>query len=324
MEEYRDISHIATSSSMKVTPTFPCPIALLAAILLVTWSAEAETFRVATYNVEGYLDEATQTRAAKSAEAKAQVRESICALKPDVLALQEVGAVSALLELQDALKAAGLDLPYWEHVAGADTNIHVAVLSRFPFTARRPHTNDCFLLGGRRFRVSRGFGEVDIQVSTNYSFTLITAHLKSRRPIPQADEADLRLEEAKLLRQTIDARLAADPTANLVVLGDFNDSKDSLSTKAVVGRGKLKLVDTQPAERNGDSSAVPGGAEPRRVTWTHFYSKDDSFTRIDYLLLSPGMAREWVPQETYVLSRPHWGLASDHRPLVATFEAEDK
>ena len=39
--------------------------------------AVAETFRVATYNVENYLDEATETRSAKSAEAKAKVRESI-------------------------------------------------------------------------------------------------------------------------------------------------------------------------------------------------------------------------------------------------------
>src|SRR6266581_1246020 len=162
---------------------------------------EAESFRVATYNLENYLDEPTQTRSAKSAEAKAKIRASILALKPDVLALQEIGSIRALEELRASLNEAGLDLSYWEHVAGADTNVHVAILSRFPFTARRPRTNDNFLLGGRRFRVSRGFGEVDIQVTANYSFTLITAHLKSKRPVPQADEGEIRLEEAKLLRE---------------------------------------------------------------------------------------------------------------------------
>jgi endonuclease/exonuclease/phosphatase family metal-dependent hydrolase len=275
--------------------------------------------------VESYLDDSSQTRRAKSAAAKAKVRESIRALKPDVLALQEMGSVHALLELRDSLKAEGLDFPYWEHVAGADTNIHVAVLSRFPFAARRSHTNDNFLLGGRRFRVGRGFGEVEVSVNPNYSFTLITAHLKSKRPIAQADEADLRLEEAKLLREKIDVRLAADPNANLIVLGDFNDSKDSLSTRAVMGRGKRKLVDTRPAERNGDSapnSALVG--ESRAVTWTHYYGKEDSYSRIDYILLSPGIAREWVTNETYVLTMPDWGIGSDHRPLVATFEAGDR
>jgi endonuclease/exonuclease/phosphatase family metal-dependent hydrolase len=300
-------------------------VVLAIALLPCARFAGAETFRVATYNVESYLADATQTRSAKSAAAKAKVRESIRALKPDVLALQEMGGTNALLELRDSLKADGLDLPYWEHVSGFDTNIHVAILSKFPFTARRPHTNDSFLLSGRRFRVSRGFAEVDVQVNANYSFTLITAHLKSKRPVPQADEAELRLEEARLLREHIDARLAADPNANLLVLGDFNDTKDSPSTKAVIGRGRHKLVDTRPAERNGDNTPSPNPAwEPRNVTWTHYYGKEDSYTRIDFLLLSPGLAREWITNETYILTLPNWGVASDHRPLVATFAAEER
>jgi endonuclease/exonuclease/phosphatase family metal-dependent hydrolase len=171
--------------------------------------------------------------------------------------------------------------------------------------------------------VSRGFGEVDVQVNSNYTFTLITAHLKSKRPIPSADEAEIRLEEAKLLREEIDARFMANPNLNLVVLGDFNDTKDSASTKAVIGRGKHKLVDTRPSERCPDAASV-SISELRTITWTHFYAKEDSYSRIDYILLSPGMAREWISQQTYVLAVPDWGVASDHRPLVAAFEAEDK
>src|SRR5262245_60623752 len=104
-------------------------------------SGQAETFRVATYNLENYLDEPTTSRASKSLEAKNAVQESILALKPDVIALQEIGSRSALDELRSALKAKGLDLPYWEHVLGDDTNVHVAILSKFPFTASRPRTN---------------------------------------------------------------------------------------------------------------------------------------------------------------------------------------
>jgi len=285
--------------------------------------AEAETFRVATYNLEGYLDQPTETRAAKSGEAKAKIRESIRAMKPDVIALQEMGSTNALLELQSSLRSEGLDLPYWEHVGGADTNIHVAVLSRFPFSAVHAYTNEHFLLSGRRFRVSRGFVEVDVQVNSNYSFTLLTAHLKSKRPVATADEAEMRLEEAKLLREKVDARLAANPNHNLVVLGDLNDTKDSPSTKAVIGRGRHKLIDTRPAEQNEDSE-LPAGREPRNVTWTHYYSKDDTYSRIDFLLLSPGMAREWVTNETRVLCLPGWGIGSDHRPIVAAFEEEEK
>lgn len=310
---------------MNSTPRRFCHTAALAALLFSLCLTRAETFRVATYNVENYLDEATHTRRAKSPEAKAKIRDAILALKPDVLALQEMGSLSALQELRGSLKTNGLDFPYWEHVSGYDTNIHVAVLSKFPFTALRPHTNDDFLLDGRRFRVSRGFAEADIQVNTNYSFTLIAAHLKSKRPIPQADETELRQEEAKILREKIDARLAANPDANLVVLGDLNDGKDSKSTKEVIGARKHKLVDTRPAERNGDNPSTSTRAVgSRNVTWTHYYDKEDTYSRIDYILLSPGMAREWVTNETYVLTIPNWGIGSDHRPLVATFEAEDR
>jgi len=285
----------------------------------------ADTFRIATYNVENYLDAPGGSRPAKSVEARARVREGICALKPDVIALQEIGGTNALFELQSSLKTDGLDLPYWEHITGFDTNIHVAILSRFPITARHPQTNDFFLLTGRRFQVSRGFAEVDIQVNDHYTFTLISAHLKSKRTVAEADEADLRLEEAKILREKIDALLAVKPNLNLIVLGDFNDLRDSQPVKTIIGRGKKALVDTRPAERNGDRQpAFDHRLAARAITWTHFYAKEDLYSRMDYICLSQGMAREWEPNETYVLASPDWGVASDHRPLVAAFTAEDK
>ena len=285
---------------------------------------QAATFRVATYNVENYLDQPTESRkTVKSARAKAKVCESIRALNPDVIALEEMGGTNALMELRRSLKVKGLDFPYWEHVQGWDTNIHVAILSRLPITARHPHTIDSFLLDGRRFSVSRGFAEVNLQVATNYTFTLIAAHLKSRRVVPDADEAQLRLEEAGILRGIVDEHFKADPDAKLMVLGDFNDLKDSEPIKTIIGRGKFKLVDTRPAERNGDTATNPVPAfEPRNITWTHYYGKEDTYSRVDYILLSPAMARDWLKSETYVLRAPNWGVGSDHRPIVATFKTE--
>ena len=301
-------------------------VSAMAVLLISTSSASAaELFRVATYNLENYIDEPAGTRPLKTAEAKAKIRESLRTIKADVVALQEMGSTNALMELRTSLKAEGLDYPHWEHVSGWDTNIHVAVLSKFPITARRPHTNESFLLFGRRFRVSRGFAEMDIKVNDRYSFTLITTHLKSRRPVPEADEAELREEEAKLLREKIDARLSANPNANLIVLGDFNDVKDSKSTRAVIGRGKHALTDTRPAERNGDNLPNPDPRfEPRNITWTHYYGKEDTYSRIDYILLSRGMEREWNKDETYILALPNWGAGSDHRPIVAAFAAEER
>jgi endonuclease/exonuclease/phosphatase family metal-dependent hydrolase len=162
---------------------------------------------------------------------------------------------------------------------------------------------------------------VDIQAATNFTFTLIAAHLKSRRPVPDADEAEERLAEAKVLRGIIDEHLAADPDAKLVVLGDFNDVKDSDAVKEIIGRGKFKLTDTRPAERNGDNApGQPPYFEPRNVAWTYFYGADDTYSRMDYILLSPALARDWLKAETYIPMIPNWGTGSDHRPIVATFK----
>jgi len=298
---------------------------IMVLVCAIAGPAVAGTFRVATYNVETYLDTPTESRPhVKSPAARAKVRESIRALHPDVLALEEMGTTNALLELRAALASEGLDLPYWEHLQGYDTNIHVAVLSRLPIIARHPHTNDSLLVDGHAFRVSRGFAELAIRAATNFTFTLIAAHLKSKRPVGEADEAELRLAEAQALRGIVDGHLRANPAARLIVLGDFNDTVDSAPIKAILGRGQTKLTDTRPAERNGD---IPAGAhgryEPRNVAWTYFYGEKDEYSRIDYLLLSPALVKNWVRQDTYIPTLANWGMASDHRPIVATFSTGD-
>jgi endonuclease/exonuclease/phosphatase family metal-dependent hydrolase len=285
----------------------------------------ADLFRIATYNVENYLLQSNDTRGIKAIESRAKVRDHLLAIKADVVALQEIGGLAALHDIRKGLSSAGLDYGHSEIVFGWDTNIQVGVLSRFPITARRPHTNDSYLLQGRRLHVSRGFLEVDIQVNPEYSFTLLTTHLKSRRVVGVADEAEMREQEAILLREKIDARLNGNRDVNLVLLGDLNDVRDSKSTRAVFGRGRNALIDTRPAERNGDNLPNPiPRYDPRNITWTHFYGKEDTYSRIDYILVSPAMAREWVEEETYIFTTANWGLASDHRPVVAAFYTADR
>ena len=162
-------------------------------------------------------------------------------------------------------------------------------------------------------------------MNSNYNFTIIVAHLKSKRSVANADEAELRLEEAKRLREKVDALLTESPNLNLVVAGDFNDTKDSASTRAIIGRGRHKLIDTRPVEGNGDLdyTTIAGRDQPA-ITWTHYYDKEDSYRRIDFLLISKGMAAEWVTNQTRIPTMPGWGIASDHRLIVATFRAGDQ
>lgn len=285
----------------------------------------AGTVRIATYNLEGYLDKPIGSRAAKSSESKRRIAQIIREVRPDVLALQEVGGHSAMQSLRDSLKAEGLQLPHSELVAGFDTNIFVAVLSRYPIVKSRPHTNQTFLLSGRRFRTQRGIAEVQIQPAPSYRFTMFVAHLKSRRPSPVADEEELRLHEARVLRGLVDRALSADPHANVVLAGDLNDVRNSRSVRELIGRGAARLIDCRPPEgRLAASGDVTVYDEVRPINWTHYFPIEDTYSRVDYILINSGMARELIRPETFVYAAPSWGLASDHRPVVATFTTEDQ
>ncbi|MDB6059556.1 MAG: Endonuclease/Exonuclease/phosphatase family protein, partial [Verrucomicrobiales bacterium] len=50
----------------------------------------------------------------------------------------------------------------------------------------------------------------------------------------------------------------------------------------------------------------------------------DVYSRIDYILASRGISHEWLNEDTYVFSTPEWGIASDHRPVVADFVAVER
>jgi endonuclease/exonuclease/phosphatase family metal-dependent hydrolase len=306
----------------RVRPSLPARVVgTFVALWLASYSSPAASFSVATYNVEGYLTNASDSRPEKPAAARTMVQRTLLHLAADVVALQEIGGTNALLELRSALQTQGLHYPHWDLAHGYDTNIQVAILSRFPIVARRSHEKEGFLLRGRRYQTTRGFEEIDLVAPPDYPFTLFNVHLKSRREVAGGNQEELREQEARLLRRLIDARLRAQPGLNLILLGDFNDLKSSLTLRTILGRGNTALVDTHPAERNGDDQPHPDPRyPPRRVVWTHYYAKEDTYSRVDYILLSPGMAREWNRAKSFVLALPNWGVASDHRPLLVTFD----
>ena len=284
----------------------------------------ADTFTVATFNVENYFLTPFATRKAKTKESRAKVVEAIVSIKPDVLALQEMGRKVALEDLRNRLNQKGSGYSHSLWLSGPDPAIHLAVLSRFPIVGHHSKTNETYLLDGKRFQVSRGFVVVDIQVRRDYIFTLFNAHLKSMRKVVIADQADMRLEEARLLRSLVEKRLKANSNANILLVGDLNDSPSKDPIKNIIGKRSLKLVDLRPFEKHGDQapSSVNTKNFSREVTWTHFYGREDHFSRLDYILASQGMLRELDSSFVHVMD--DWGKASDHRPVVARFVVNDR
>ncbi len=185
-------------------------------------------------------------------------------------------------------------------------------------------TNVIYLLDRKRFQVSRGFMEVRLQIDQDYSFTLINSHLKSKRTVAVADQAEMRLEEVRALRRLVDKRLTKNPEENLLLVVDLNDSPANDPIRALIGRGSLKLLDLRPVESAGKIAVNNANIKDlsRDIVGTYFYKKQDQFSRFDYILASQGIRNEYVT--SFVKAHSDWGVASDHRIVVAKFAAKDR
>ena len=240
-----------------------------------------------------------------SAEREAVI-ELIAAVRPDILAVQEIGSPSVFEEFRYALRHAGLDYEHTEYLQRGQSEINLAVLSRFPIVSRQPHTEDTYTIGDAEIPVLRGFLDIEIQVTPSYTFRLMNAHLKSK-VFHTLGQTEMRRNEARLLNNHIRKILKESPDEKLLVLGDFNDTYRSAPLREITGNKHEYLQDLRPTDRAGN-------------VWTHFSPDIDEYERIDYVLVSQGMKRDVMSGKTRVMDDPRTYEASDHRPLIVVFQ----
>jgi endonuclease/exonuclease/phosphatase family metal-dependent hydrolase len=288
-------------------------LAFLGWLLSVSLLA-SETIRIATYNVENYLTtdlvaaDGWRPNYPKPEKSKNALRSVIAAVNPDVLALQEMGREPFLRELQRDLRAEGVDYPHAYVLRGHDENRHVALLSRLPFREVHAHIDLTFPYFGEREAVKRGLLEVVFETNGE-QWSLFVIHLKSKwteRPDdPQADKK--RTGEATAVRNRILER--QDPAAGALYLiaGDLNDTRDTAPLRRLLQRGSLQISELIPA------------ADSRGHAWTQHWARQNLYSRVDYLLPSPALARRVVDGRGYVYDGPGYSDASDHRMVWADF-----
>ena len=300
-------------------------VALILAVFsihgLLSAEERAPRLVVASYNVNNYRLMPSGRRAPRPESERIEVMRAILFGDPDIIALQEIGSLSALNALMGGLEAEGAPYPYWEFLPMSDQDIQCAVLSRYPIVESRSRDRVEFVLYGRTFSMLRGLMELDIQVAENFRLTLMNVHLKSRLPVWFADEADYRLSEAQVLRERISEILDRDSGVNLIVLGDFNDTPDSRVVKTVIGRGKKGLNDARPIELcSGLGNFLDQSRNERSgVAWTHHFGRQDGYYRYDYVLFSDQLKPQWIAEESRIPSFSNWAIASDHRLIQASF-----
>jgi len=265
-----------------------------------------------TYNLKRYCyddrDRDGQDNDPKPDEEISAVIELIARSRPDVLAVQEMGAPDLFKDFQSRLAAKGLSYPHTEYIPGSATNLNNAVLSRYPFASRQSFTNDEYTIGDEVIPVRRGYISVDVQVDPSYRFRLMVAHLKSKVFHP-AGQTEMRRNEARLLNKHVRQDLEENPGLNLLVVGDLNDTIDSAALREVLGTPR-QLFDLRPKDAVGD-------------VWSHFWAKQEMYERLDYMLVSAGMKPEVVWTKNHIVRDPLTYTASDHRPVVGVFKTKD-
>ena len=291
---------------------------VLSLVCIATAIARAETLRIATYNVENYV--ATDRMTAdgyrkdypKPEVQKEALRTVIKALHADLLILQEMGSAEYLEELQRDLARDGVPYPHATLLEAADPDRHVAVLARRePIEVVRHVALEFRYFDGSEV-VKRGMVEVRLATSAG-ALTVFGVHLKSRftdRP-DDPQSAIRRIGEATAVRDTILARFPAPEREMFVVAGDFNDAPRSKTLQRIERRGKTKIAHLLAA------------ADSRGERWTHAYRKEDSYTRVDHVLVSTLLTRAVQGGGAMIFDVPEVRAASDHRPVVITLELED-
>ncbi len=274
---------------------------------------QREDIRFIAYNVKNWLvtnryanGKALESKP-KPADEKAAVISILVRHSPDIIGLCEIGTAGDLAEIQQLLKEAGIDLPHSHFTGGADPVRHLGFLSRYPISTTGKAEKTEYHLQNKLYFWNRGVLDVTVDIHGR-QFRFLGCHLKSKREVEEGDEEEMRRAESLLLRQHVDSIFAKNPQERLVVYGDFNDTRSSVSGKNITGSyndpGYLTAI---PAE---DSTGT---------RWTHHWVLHDIYSRIDFIAVSKSLKPDTVFPEAKVLDDPEWAKASDHRAVLAVF-----
>ena len=278
-------------------------------------SVAATDLTIATYNVKNYvaanrmIPDGYRKAYPKPEAAKQALRNVIRRLNADVLFLQEMGSAPYLDELIRDLKAEGLNYPHAFIAEGADKDRHVAILSREPLVSVQTHADLTFKYFDGVETVKRGLLEATI-ATPDGDVTLWSLHLKSRYTDRKDDPDSIkrRAGEAMAIRKFILKRFPNPEESRFIIMGDFNDVKRSAAVRYMKKRGKLTITKLLPA------------VDSRGEHWTYHYGRDDTYSRVDHVLISPGLFYAIKNGAARIEDGDDVRKASDHRPVSVTLE----
>lgn len=282
-------------------------------------------FSVMTWNVEnlfpvGYkLGPRTEITKPEFDAKLAYLQERILHIKPDVLALQEIGCRDksddeSFNNLWEGLKE---EYPYkrlskFPDNRGGGAGIRVGIISRLPLSA----DEDIVDFPNNEFssvpswegqnpvvRMGRGALKVEVEPDPGVRIAIITAHLKSKlityptdKNYPRYDPVDegertrgeglalfRRTAEAVTLRTYLNTDIKANPGRHTIVLGDFNDEPDSASTLLLRGPEDLDVTRRDELDQirlYNLVDTIPMGSHGHKLLSKDFLAAGTHFSRV--------------------------------------------
>jgi len=325
--------------------------------------------RLAAYNLQNLFDhvddpslsgEWEDLKLSVSDDRAKALAEVIRRLDADILCLEEIESREALTWFRDTyLKGMG-----YNHIESIDAGyyrgVEQSVLSRFPIASPRVFVGTVLdssdgagkAAGGESSTAkddakddAKGATPViddptkfqrsplafDVQLPGGYVLSAFVIHHKAGGEKFNGH----RMAEAKKIIEFVQQRLAKDPSANIVVVGDFNATPMSDVRRMYKDAGLQNAYDFRSADDQaaGRDRSAP---EAQKQQLYDRYTTHESGRAIDYIMLSDGFASEIVPGSFFVLSSLHpgdsydWrkdtppsGYASDHYPIALDFIPRD-
>lgn len=240
---------------------------------------------------------------------------------PDMVGLVEVENDSVLLALTNRSMLRNAHYRYVMTHSPDVRGIDVALMYN-PYRLRLVHDEEIEIPKKENRRRTRNILYTTLLTEQGDSLHVFVVHAPSRAGGTQQTEG-YRMEVADKLIHKTDSIRQTSATANIIVMGDFNDYSVDRPIKRIVSAGLTEVSASEKAKYH-----------PGRVQGTYFFQNE--WNSLDHIFASGTLQpidchihdAEWLlekdsqgfykPRRTYVWEFYHGGV-SDHLPLVFTF-----
>lgn len=282
----------------------------------ISWAQTAppSSIAIAAYNVRNLFDrydnpytadEGTKPKSDRELQALAS---AIKLVNAEVMVLEEVEAGGVLTQFVKDY------VPEYAYVVENPTTdprgASLGVISKLPvlkITSHRLMPLDP--AGGNKpgNHFARDLLRIDLEPQPSLKLSLYAIHLKSKRDSEgDPKSARWRFAEAKKIAEILKDDYASG-IKNFAILGDFNDTPDSPPLQAITSALSPALTDVH--------AHIPAA---NRITFENSRFRE----AIDFILLSPDLARRMVPQSGVIFHGEPFTIASDHRPVKVVINLE--